>query len=81
MGLRGARCGIESDDRSKMYLAGVSVRRGEDVTEALWGTRISPGTVSNLNQKIYKHIEAWRNRGIEGKSPYMFLDGIVLKQT
>jgi Transposase, Mutator family len=46
----------------EMYLAGVSVRRVEDITEALWGTRVSSGTVSRLNQKIYRHIEAWRNR-------------------
>jgi Transposase, Mutator family len=32
-----------------MYLAGVWVRRVEDITEALWGTRVSPSTVSNLN--------------------------------
>jgi transposase-like protein len=38
------------------------VRRVEDITEALWGTRVSSGTVSRLNQKIYRHIEAWRNR-------------------
>jgi hypothetical protein len=25
-----------------MYLAGVLVRRVEDITEALWGTRVSP---------------------------------------
>jgi transposase-like protein len=65
----------------EMYLAGVSVRRVEDVTEALWGTRVSSGTVSNLNQKIYKHIETWRNRSIEGEYPYVFLDGMVLKRT
>lgn len=41
----------------QMYLAGVSVRRVEDVTEALWGTRVSSGTVSNLNKKVYKHLE------------------------
>ncbi|MDR1515666.1 MAG: transposase, partial [Synergistaceae bacterium] len=29
----------------EMYLAGVSVRRVEDITEALWGTRVSAGTV------------------------------------
>jgi putative transposase len=28
----------------EMYLAGVSVRRVEDITEALWGTRVSPRT-------------------------------------
>ena len=26
----------------EMYLAGVSVRRVEDITEAFWGTRVSP---------------------------------------
>ena len=39
----------------EMYLAGVSVRRVEDITEALWGTRVSPGTISNLNQKAYEN--------------------------
>jgi putative transposase len=65
----------------EMYLAGVSVRRVEDITEALWGTRVSPSTVSNLNQKIYAKIEAWRNRPIEGEHPYLFLDGIVMKRS
>ena len=64
----------------EMYLAGVSVRRVEDITEALWGTRVSAGTVSNLNQKAYERIEAWRNRPIEGAYPYVYLDGIVLKR-
>src|SRR6478672_7828522 len=65
----------------EMYLAGVSVRRVEDITEALWGTRVSPSTVSDLNKKIYGTIEAWRNRPIEGEHPYVYLDGIVLKRT
>lgn len=65
----------------EMYLAGVSVRRVEDITQALWGTRVSPGTVSNLNQKIYKRIDQWRNRPLEVEYPYVYLDGIVLKRT
>ena len=65
----------------EMYLAGVSVRRVEDITEALWGTRVSSGTVSRLNQKIYRHIEAWRNRALEGEQPYVYLDGVVLKRS
>ena len=65
----------------EMYLAGVSVRRVEDITEALWGTRVSSGTVSRLNQKIYRHIDAWRNRAIDGEFPYLFLDGVVLKRS
>ena len=65
----------------EMYLAGVSVRRVEDITEALWGTRVSPSTVSELNQKIYVHIDAWRSRPLEGEYPYVFLDGIWLKRS
>jgi len=65
----------------EMYLAGVSVRRVEDITQALWGTRVSPGTVSNLNQKIYRRIDKWRNRPIEQEFAYLYLDGIVLKRT
>jgi putative transposase len=65
----------------EMYLAGVSVRRVEDITEALWGTRVSSGAVSRLNQKIYKHIEAWRNREITGEFPYVYLDGVILKRS
>ena len=65
----------------QMYLAGVSVRRVEDITEALWGTRVSSGTVSNLNKKVYKHIERWRTQPIEGTYAYVYLDGIVLKRS
>ena len=65
----------------EMYLAGVSVRRVEDITEALWGTRVSPSTVSNLNKKIYVKIEEWRHRPIAGDHPYLYLDGIVMKRS
>jgi transposase-like protein len=48
----------------EMYLAGVWVRRVEDITEALCGTRVSPSAISDLNNKIYERIEAWRNQPI-----------------
>jgi putative transposase len=65
----------------EMYLAGVSVRRVEDITEALWGTKVSPSTVSELNQKIAGQIEEWRHRPIEGEHAYVYLDGIWLKRS
>jgi transposase-like protein len=65
----------------EMYFAGVSMRRVEDITEALWGTKVSPSTVSNLNKKIYGRIEEWRNRPIENRHPYVYLDGIALKRS
>ena len=63
----------------EMYLAGVSVRRVEDITEALWGAKVSPSTVSDLNQKIYGKIEEWRMRPITDEYPYVFVDGVYLK--
>lgn len=65
----------------EMYLAGVSVRRVEDITEALWGSKVSPATISELNKKAYVHIEEWRNRPLQGgKYPYVYVDGIWLKR-
>lgn len=63
----------------EMYLADVSVRRVEDITEALWGAKVSHGTISNPNQKVYVQIEEWRNRKLEMEYPYVYLDGIYLK--
>ena len=65
----------------EMYLAGVSVRRVEDITEALWGTRVSPSAVSELNQQLYERIEKWRNEPIVGTFAYVSLDGIWLKRS
>lgn len=65
----------------EMYLAGVSVRRVEDITEALWGTKVSPGTISNLNKKAYEHIEQWRTRPLSGRYPYVYVDGVYLKRS
>ena len=64
----------------EMYLAGVSVRRVEDISEVLWGSRVSASTISDLNQKTYVHIEEWRQRPLHGKYPYIYIDGIYLKR-
>lgn len=65
----------------EMYLAGVSVRRVEDITEVLWGTKVSPATISELNKKAYVHIEDWRNRPLQGgQYPYVYVDGIYLRR-
>mgnify|MGYP002382327936 CR=1 FL=1 len=65
----------------EMYLAGVSMRRVEDITEALWGTRTSASTVSSMAQKVYAQIEAWRNKRLTGEYAYVYLDGIWLKRS
>ena len=61
----------------EMYLTGVSVCRVEDITEALWGSKVSPATISELNKRAYVHIEDWRNRPLQGGHyPYVYVDGI-----
>ena len=77
---RRRECSVE-EALIEMYLAGVSVRRVEDITEALWGTKVSPGTISNLNKKAYEHIETWRSRRLTGSYPYVFVDGVYLKRS
>jgi len=63
-------CSVE-EARIEMYLAGVSVRRVEDMTEALWGTRASAGLISTLNKQVYEKIETWRIRKIEGRHAFV----------
>lgn len=64
----------------EMYVAGVSVRRVEDITEALWGARVSASTVSELNKKLYARLEEWLARPIAGSHRYVFMDGMWLKR-
>ena len=51
----------------EMYLAGVSVRRVEDITEALWGSKVSPSNHQRAEQEslrpyrgLAKPTAAWR---------------------
>ena len=52
----------------EMYLAGVSVRRVEDITEALWGSKVSPATISELNKRAYVHCPHTRIDGQRNQS-------------
>jgi transposase-like protein len=76
---RRRECSVE-EALIEMYLAGVSVRHIEDITEALWGTKVSPGTISNLNKKAYEHIETWRSHKLTSFYPYVHVDGVYLKR-
>ena len=52
-----------------------------NVTEALWGTKVSPGTISNLNKKAYEHIETWRTRPPADSCSYVYVDSVYLKRS
>lgn len=64
-----------------MYLAGVSTRRFEDISEILWGAGVSAGTVLNLNGKAFKAVDEWRCRPLTCEYPYIYIDGIYLKRS
>ncbi len=64
-----------------MYLAGVYARRAENITEALWGTRVSSGTIRKLNQNAYDNIIKSRCRPLTGKYAYVYVDGAYLKRS
>lgn len=65
----------------EMYLAGVSTRGIEDVSEILWGSSVSAATVSNLNEKAFASVEERRNRPLDRAYPYVYVDGIYLKRS
>ena len=64
----------------EMYLAGVNTRRIRDVTEILWGSSVSAGTVSKLNRRAFGAIDEWRRRPLTCEYPYVFVDGTYVKR-
>ena len=60
----------------EMYLAGVSTRRVDDISQLLWGERMPSQTLSDKLKKIYKEIDEWRKRPLESEYPYVFVDGM-----
>lgn len=65
----------------EMYLAGVSTRRIEDVSEIPWGSSVSAATVPDLDGKAFASVEEWRNRPPGRACPYACVDGICLKRS
>ena len=65
----------------EMYLAGVSTRRVDDISQLLWGERMPSQTLSDKLKKIYKEIGEWRKRPLESEYPYVFVDGVWHKRS
>ena len=63
-----------------MYLAGVSTRQVDDVSQLLWGDRMPSQTLSDKLKKVYADIDEWRGRPLEQDYPCMFMDGVWHKR-
>ena len=60
------------------YVAGVSTRKVDQLVESL-GLRISKSEVSRICAGLDEQVEAFRNRPLEGRYPYLWLDAKVEK--
>ena len=63
-----------------MYLAGVSTRQVDDVSQLLWGDRMPSQTLSDKLKKVYADIDEWRGRPLEQDYPYLFMAGVWHKR-
>jgi transposase-like protein len=64
-----------------MYLAGVSTRRVDDISQALWGERMPSQTLSDKLRRVYAQIDQWRQRPLSQPYPYVFMDGVWHKRS
>jgi putative transposase len=60
------------------YVCGVSTRRVDQLVESL-GLRISKSEVSRVCSLLDEQVEAFRDRPLEGRYPYLFVDAKVEK--
>src|SRR4051794_29915997 len=58
------------------YVCGVSTRRVDQLVESL-GLRISKSEVSRIAGLLDKQVQAFRERPLEGRYPYLFVDAKV----
>jgi len=61
------------------YVHGVSTRKVDDLVKALGMSGISKSRVSELCEQLDEEIERFRNRGLQGPYPYVWLDATYLK--
>jgi putative transposase len=60
------------------YVCGVSTRRVDQLVESL-GLRVSRSEVSRICGLLDEQVEAFRERPLEGRYPYLFVDAKVEK--
>jgi transposase-like protein len=60
------------------YVCGVSTRRVDQLVESL-GLRVSRSEVSHICVGLDDQVQAFRTRPLEGRYPYLFVDGKVEK--
>ena len=63
----------------RMFIAGVSTRRVEEVVRPLLGRGYSAQSISNITKRLDAQVKAYHRRRLEDKYLYLIFDGVVLK--
>ena len=61
------------------YVEGVSTRKVDDLLQAMGLTGIDKSQVSRICKGLDEVVQDFRNRPLEGRYPYVWLDGLYLK--
>jgi hypothetical protein len=69
----GAELGEVAPDERVTYVCGVSTRRVDSLVESL-GLHISKSEVSRIAAGLDEQVQAFRERPLEGRYPYLFVD-------
>ncbi len=59
-----------------MYSKGMTVRDIESHIHDIYGMKLSPGTVSNITDKVFPLIKEWQERPLKSVYAFVFLDAI-----
>lgn len=68
-----------SDKIISLYATGQSMKDISDFLEENYGTRISKETISNITDKVWPEIKAWRSRMLDDVYPIVWMDAIHYK--
>lgn len=68
-----------SDKIISLYATGQSMKEISDFLEENYGTRISKETISNITDKVWPEIKAWRSRTLDEVYPIVWMDAIHYK--
>lgn len=63
----------------EMYVQGVSTRKVAAITEELCGMEVSKSMVSSLTVGLDAEVAIWRNRALQARYPYVFVDATWLR--
>ena len=64
---------------TSMYSKGMSTRDITNHIEGLYGTNLSPATISNITDEVMVDGKEWLNRNLDAVYPVVFLDAVHFK--